>query len=33
VKFLGELLLHVELLDDTAMKQPRKSSVLRRISM
>ena len=32
-KFLGELLLHVELLHDTAMKQPRRSSLLRRISM
>ena len=30
-KFLGELLLHVELLHDTAMEQPRRSSVLRRI--
>ena len=29
-KFLGELLLHVKLFLDTAMKQPRRSPVLRR---
>ena len=30
-KFLGELLLHVKLFHDTAMKQPRRSPDLRRI--